>query len=172
FIERILGSSYSATTISNITEVVMEEIEDWQQRELKKRYSILFLDGTYIKLRRQDVASEVVYVVVGITEEGYKEIVGFYVGGQESSLGWKEILVDLKSRGLEEVLLTVFDGLSGLETVVKEVYPKADVQRCVVHKVRNVLHTIRQKDKEEVTQDLKAIYRANSKNEAMEQFEV
>jgi putative transposase len=170
FMERILGDSYSAATISNITDVVVEQIEEWQQRSLEKRYSVLYLDGTYVKLRRQDVDSEVIYIVVGITEEGFKEIVGFYVGGKESSLGWKEILIDLRNRGLEEVLLAVFDGLSGLETAVKEVYPKADVQRCIVHKVRNVLHSVRKKDKEQITQDLKQIYRAGTKEEATVKF--
>jgi putative transposase len=171
FVERILGDSYSATTISNITEVVREEIEEWHKRPLQKRYSVLYLDGTYLKLRRNDVDNEVVYVVVGITEDGYKEIVHFQVGGKESSLGWKEILINLQNRGLEEVLLGVFDGLPGLETAFKEVYPKANVQRCVVHKVRNVQHAVRRKDQEKVMEEIKSIYRANSKEEALQQFE-
>lgn len=91
----MLGSAYSATTVSNITDVTLENIEAWQQRPSKKRYSILYLDGTYLKLRRDDVANDVVFVVVGVTEDGYREILGFYVGGQESSLGWKQILQDL-----------------------------------------------------------------------------
>ncbi|WP_188634433.1 IS256 family transposase, partial [Lentibacillus kapialis] len=130
-IEHMLGSAYSATTVSNITDATVENIEAWQQRQLNKRYSILYLDGTYLKLRRDDVANEVVYIVIGITEEGYREILGFYVGGQESALGWKDILCDLYERGVEEVLLGVFDGLPGLEAAMKEIYPKADVQRCV-----------------------------------------
>lgn len=172
FIERILGKSYSPATISNITDVLVEDIKEWQQRPLQKRYTVLYLDGTYLKLRRQDVDSEVVYVVVGITEDGFKEIVGFYVGGKESALGWKEILFDLHKRGLEEILLAVFDGLTGLESALKEVYPKADVQRCVVHKVRNTLHSIRNKDKEALTKELKNVYKAGSKKEALQQFEV
>ncbi|MCG3419928.1 IS256 family transposase [Oceanobacillus jordanicus] len=170
FIERILGDTYSATTVSNITDVLVEEIEDWQQRPLEKRYSVLYLDGTYLKVRRQDVDSEVVYVIVGITDEGNKEIVGFCVGGKESALGWKEILTNLRNRGLEEVLLGVFDGLSGLEKAFKEVYPRADVQRCVVHKVRNVLSSIRQRDKETFTKDLKKVYKASSKEQALHYF--
>ncbi|WP_212928118.1 IS256 family transposase, partial [Oceanobacillus sp. J11TS1] len=172
FIERILGKSYSPGTISNITDVLVEDIKEWQQRPLPKRYTVLYLDGTYLKLRRQDVDSEVVYVVVGITEDGFKEIVGFYIGGKESSLGWKEVLFDLRDRGLKEVLLGVFDGLTGLESAFKEIYPQADVQRCVVHKVRNTLHSIRKKDKEELTKGLKNVYKAGSKEEAHEQFEI
>lgn len=159
-IEHMLGTSYSATTVSNITDVTLESIEAWQQRPLNKRYSMLYLDGTFLKLRRDDVANEVVYLVVGVTEDGYREILGFYVGGQESALGWKEILRDLYDRGAEEVLLGVFDGLPGLEAAMKEVYPKADVQRCVIHKVRNALNAARQKDQAALAEDLKNIYKA------------
>jgi len=169
-IEHMLGSAYSATTVSNITDVTLENIETWQQRPLKKRYSILYLDGTYLKLRRDDVANEVVYLVIGVSEDGYREILGFYVGGQESSLGWKEILSDLYNRGVEEVLLGVFDGLPGLEAAMKEIYPKADVQRCVVHKVRNAINAVRKKDQTAVAEDLKAIYEASTSEEAMSQF--
>lgn len=145
FIERMFGSSYSATTISNITEVAIEDIQAWQQRKLHQRYSVLYLDGMYIRLRRDTVANEVIYFVVGVTEDGYRELLSFYVGGQENALGWKEMLQDLYQRGLKEVLLGVFDGLPGLEEAFKSIYPKADVQRCVVHKVRNTLNRVRKK---------------------------
>jgi transposase-like protein len=170
FIERILGSSYSATTISNITEVAMEDIQAWQQRELHPRYSVLYLDGMYIKLRRDTVANEVIYFAIGVTVEGYRELLGFYIGGQESALGWQEMLQDLYQRGLKEVLLGVFDGLPGLEEAFKSLYPKADVQRCVVHKVRHTLNRVRKKDREEVAEDLKAIYRSFTHSQAEEQF--
>src|SRR5699024_9496030 len=92
FIERIVGKQYSAATISNITDVVVEDIERWKNRSLNKRCSVLYLDGTYFKLRRQDVDNEVIYMIVGIDEEGQKEILDFHVGGQESSFVWKEQL--------------------------------------------------------------------------------
>ncbi|WP_416150336.1 IS256 family transposase [Salipaludibacillus sp. HK11] len=171
FLDRILGHTYSPATISNITDVVAEDIESWQQRELQKRYSVVYLDGTYLKLRREDVANEVVYVVVGVTEEGYREILGFYVGGKESALGWKEILLDLYERGAKEILLGIFDGLPGLEDAMKAVYPKADVQRCVVHKVRNALHVARKKDQSAMAEDLKPIYQANTRGEADKCFQ-
>ncbi|MBR7555041.1 IS256 family transposase, partial [Allobacillus saliphilus] len=95
FLERILGHAYAPGTISNITDVVMEDVRAWQERSLQKRYAVLYLDGTYLKLRRDDVANEVVYVVIGVTEDGFREILGFYVGGQESSLGWEEVLSDI-----------------------------------------------------------------------------
>lgn len=171
FIEKILGTSYSPTTVSNITNVVLEDIEKWQKRTLNKRYSVLYLDGIYTKVRRDVVAKEVIYLVVGVNEGGYREVLGFYVGGNESSLGWQEILQDLYKRGLKEVLLGVFDGLAGLEEAFKSVYPKADVQRCVVHKVRNTLNHARKKDQAEIADDLKTVYRSNSMQEALNQFE-
>jgi putative transposase len=171
FIESILGSSYSATTISNITEVALKDIEQWQQRPLKKRYSVLYLDGTYIKLRRDTVANEVIYIAIGVTEDGYREILGFYVGGAENALGWRDMLEVLYQRGLKEVLLGVFDGLPGLEEAFKSVYPKADVQHCVIHKVRHRLNRVRAKDRNEVVEDLKAIYHSFTVKEAQFQFE-
>ncbi|PBB04570.1 MULTISPECIES: IS256 family transposase [Salimicrobium] len=171
FLEHILGHAYAPGTISNITDVVMEDIRAWQERPLQKRYAVLYLDGTYLKLRRDDVANEVVYVVIGVTEDGYREILGFYVGGQESSLGWEEVLSDIYRRGCEEVLLGIFDGLPGLEEAMKAIYPKADVQRCVVHKVRNTLNKVRKKDRSAISEDMKAIYRSNSKEEAEKQLD-
>ncbi len=148
----------------------MEDIRSWQERPLQKRYAVLYLDGIYLKLRRDDVANEVVYVVIGVTEDGYREIFGFYVGGQESSLGWEEVLSDIYRHGCEEVLLGIFDGLPGLEEAMKAIYPKADVQRCVVHKVRNTLNKVRQKDRSAISEDVKAIYQSKSSEEAEKQL--
>lgn len=171
FVEKMVGSAYSPTTISNITEVAREDIEKWQKRPLSKRYSVLFLDGLYIKLRRDTVDNEVIYVAMGISEDGYREILGYYIGGRESASGWREVLADLYTRGLEEVLLGVFDGLTGLESAFKEVYPKADVQRCVVHKVRNTLNHVRKKDQAEIAESLKTIYKSPTREIAQIQFE-
>ena len=137
FIESMFGSQYSPTTISNITQTVMEDIEQWQKRPLEKRYSVIYLDGLYVKLKRNTVSNEAVYLAMGIDEKGIRQILGFYVGGNESSNGWREVLKDLKNRGATDVLLGVFDGLPGLEEAFNEIYPKADVQHCVVHKVRS-----------------------------------
>lgn len=171
FVENVLGDAYSPTTISNITDVLIEDIKAWQSRPLHKRYSVLFLDGTYIHMRRDDVDSEVVYIIMGINEEGQREILGFHVGGQESARVWENHLRHLRERGVEEVLLGVFDGLSGLEEAFKRVFPKADIQRCVVHKMRNTLSSIRKKHREEMVTDLKAVYLAPGHEQALEAFE-
>ncbi|MWC31401.1 IS256 family transposase [Paenibacillus sp. MMS18-CY102] len=160
FIESMFGTHYSPTTISNITQTVMEDIEQWQNRPLEKRYSAIYLDGLYVKLKRNTVSSEAVYLVMGIDEKGIRQILGFYVGGHESSNGWREVLKDLKKRGATDVLLGIFDGLPGLEEAFREIYPMADVQHCVVHKVRATFPKVRVSDKTEFLEDLKQVYTA------------
>jgi transposase-like protein len=170
FIESAFGSHYSPTTVSNITATVLEDIKNWQLRPLKKRYSVIYLDGLYVKLKRGTVNGEVVYFAMGIDEDGHRQILGFYVGGQESANGWREVLKDLYSRGATEVLLGVFDGLSGLEEAFRETYPKADVQHCVVHKVRATFPKIRVMHRVEFISDLKTIYNALDHDSAVASF--
>ena len=172
FIEKMFGASYSPTTISNITGTVLEDIAAWQNRPLAKRYSVIYLDGMYVKLKRQTVASEVIYIAMGIDEEGHREILSFSIGGKESSNGWRDVLQDLHKRGAHEVLLGVFDGLAGLEEAFKETYPQADVQRCITHKMRNTLPKIRDKDKTDFVTDMKTIYNAMDRDVALANFDV
>jgi putative transposase len=171
FVESMFGTQYSPTTISNITSTVMEDIEAWQSRQLEKRYSVIYLDGMYIKLKRSTVNSEVIYLAIGIDEQGYRQILGFCIGGQESAYGWKDMLKDLYRRGAQEVLLGVFDNLPGLEDAFREVYPKADVQHCIVHKVRSTFPKIQVKDKTEFLNDLKTIYTAVDHDAALAAFD-
>ncbi|MCM3686367.1 IS256 family transposase, partial [Mesobacillus subterraneus] len=144
----------------------------WQNRPLNQRYCALFLDALFVKVRRDTVGKEAVYIVLGITPEGHREILGFYVGGVESSNGWKEILQDLRNRGVQEVLLGVFDGLTGLEEAFRSIFPKADVQRCVIHKVRSTMNKARKKDQAELSIDLKKVYTSSTYEEAEEVFEM
>jgi putative transposase len=171
FIEGMFGTQYSPTTVSNITNTVLEDAQQWQKRPLEKRYSVIYLDGLYVKLKRDTVGNEVVYLAIGITEDGYRQILGFYIGGQESANGWRDVLKDLYRRGAQEVLLGVFDGLPGLDDAFREVYPKADVQHCIVHKVRSVLPKIRVQDKTEFVAGLKTVYTALDKDLALAAFD-
>jgi putative transposase len=171
FIESLYGTQYSPTTISNITQTVMEDIEQWQNRPLERRYSVIYLDGLYVKLKRNDVSSEAVYLAMGIDEKGYRQILGFFVGGKESSNGWLDVLKDLHKRGATDVLLGVFDGLPGLDEAFQTVYPKADVQSCLVHKVRGTFPKIRITDKKEFLHDLKQVYTAIDGDVARAVFE-
>ncbi len=171
FIESMFGSHYSPTTVSNITATVLEDIEQWRARPLQKRYAIIYLDGMYIKLKRSTVKGEVIYFAMGIDEEGHRQILGFYVGGQESANGWRDVLKDLYKRGALEVLLGVFDGLPGLDDAFRETYPRADVQHCVVHKVRATFPKIRVVDKTDFINDLKTIYNALDHDLALAAFD-
>jgi putative transposase len=171
FIESMFGAQYSPTTVSNITGTVLEDVDKWQKRPLEKRYSVIYLDGMYVKLKRSTVDSEVIYLAMGINEQGYREILGFYIGGKESSNGWRDVLKDLYRRGVEEVLLGVFDGLPGLENAFRDVYPQADVQHCIVHKVRSTFPKIRVQDKTEFIGDLKTIYNALDRDLALAAFD-
>jgi putative transposase len=171
FIESMFGSHYSPTTVSNITATVLEDIHVWQSRPLNKRYSVIYLDGLYVKLKRSTVSGEAIYFAMGIDEDGHRQILGFYVGGQESANGWRDVLKDLYKRGAQEVLLGVFDGLPGLDDAFRETYPKADVQHCIVHKVRSTFPKIRVQDKTDFIDGLKTIYHALDHDLAMAAFD-
>jgi len=166
-IEKLYGPSYSTTTISNITDVALEEVNKWHNRELKSRYSVIFVDALSVKIRRDTVANDSVYVILGIDENGYREILDFVIGTTESATVWYEILSSLKKRGVNQVLLGVMDGLSGIEDAFNKAFPKADIQRCIVHKVRNSVAKIRKKDYQAFTESLKTIYEAPSKEQAL-----
>ncbi|HET7627857.1 MAG TPA: IS256 family transposase [Bacillales bacterium] len=170
FIERVIGRNYSPATVSHITDATLEDVRQWQRRPLSKRYTVLYLDGMSIKVRRGSVDNESIYLILGIDEDGHREILDFHIGGNESAYGWRERLEDLYERGVREVLLGVFDGLPELDVAFRTVYPKADVQSCVVHKMRNTEHNIRVKDRGEVTKALKLVYEAPSKSAALQAF--
>lgn len=169
--KNLLGEGYSPGTVSNVTNAVMEDVQAWQSRSLKKRYTAIYLDALYVKVRRDTVAKEAIYIALGIDPDGYREILGFYVGGVESSNGWREILQDLHNRGVEEVLLGAFDGLTGLEEAFLSVYPKADVQRCVIHKMRNTMNKVRKKDQSQLSYALKNVYQCDTYDTAVKAFE-
>ena len=168
-IEKMYGHYYTPQTISNITQIVSEDVVAFKERSLESQYSIIFMDATHIPLKRQTVSKEAVYIVIGIRLDGTKEVLGFSIAPTESSYVWKEILQDLKDRGLEEVLLVVTDGLSGIHDSIHSVYPNAEFQQCCVHVSRNIAHKVRIKDRKEICDDFKTIYQASSKEEASEQ---
>lgn len=170
FIERMYGTKYSPTTITNITNVVLEDVDAWHKRPLKKRYSVLYMDGIHVALKRDTVENESIYVVMGIDEQGHRQILGYYVGGEESATNCRGIFEDLWQRGVREVLIGVADGLAGLKDAFLSVFPKADFQRCVVHKLRNILGKVRAKDKPAVVEDLRGVYQSSSKEDALASF--
>ena len=169
-IEKMYGHHYTPQTISNMTKIVSEDIIAFKERSLESRYSVIFMDATHIPLKRQTVSKEAVYIVIGIRLDGTKEVLGFSLAPTESAYVWKEILQDLKDRGLKEVLLVVTDGLSGINDSIHSVYPNAQFQQCYVHISRNIAHKVRVSDRQEICSDFKLVYQASSKEEANNQI--
>lgn len=170
-VEKIYGKSYSPASVSLITKEIEEERLAWEKRPLEKRYIAIFIDALFVKTRRgETVSSDAVYSACGINEQGRRDILGIYAGVEESSTFWKEVLVDLKQRGAEQILLFVFDGLTGLEDTVRQVFPRSLTQLCLVHQIRNTLSWVRPNDKQPVAQDLKTVYKSKSLSESKEKI--
>ena len=171
-IEKLFDCKYTASSISNITNTVIEEVKAFKERELEKDYYVIYIDSLFTNIRRNTVAKEAVYLVLGVNTEGYRDILGFYIYPQESASVWDDIFKDLKSRGLERVLLFVTDGLSGIEDVIKNNFPKAKIQRCLLHITRNINKKCRVKDREELMKDFKKVYKVSTKEESKNNFEL
>jgi len=174
--EKLLGRKISAGEVSRVSKQLVEAVEKWRLRDLSgERIQYLFIDGVNFKMRVTDSIENVpVLVVIGVREDGRRLVLGFQAGAKESASTWREFFKDLKRRGLrsELVKLGVMDGLPALEKVFREEFTKAEVQRCQVHVARNVLAKVPAKLKKEVASDLRSIFYALSKREAMELFQV
>jgi len=161
-IEKMYGHYYTPQTISNITKAVENQVSEFHNRPLANRYVVLYCDATYLNVRRDSVAKEALHIIVGITPEGNKEVLDYVLYPTESPANYKDMLLDLKNRGVEQVLLFVTDGLTGLREACLEVFPNAKHQSCWTHIVRNVIKYVRSKDRKTVLDDLKRVYNAAS----------
>ena len=160
-VEDIYGFSVSHEMISDITDVILPELEEWRNRPLKKCYAFLFVDCMYVTLRQGYEAKEcAVYTILGYDLGGNKEILGLWLNESESKNYWMQVFDELKSRGLEDVFFISMDGVSGLEDGAKAIFPKVIVQRCIVHLIRNSIKYVPSKDYKKFTQDLKKVYGA------------
>jgi len=170
FLEGIYGAFYSPQSISRLIQVTEEEVKAWRERPLSEEYCAVFLDGTFLSIRRGKTAKEPVYMVLGIKPDGRRESLGFWLFGAEgeSAGNWEEVLKDLRRRGVERVRIFITDDLPGLEEAIKKIFPEADWQRCVLHAVRDALNKVRKRDREALAEALKKIYRAESREEAEE----
>ena len=160
-IYEIYGQELSAETISTITDKVMERAREWQGRVLESIYAIVFMDGVVVKLRREGrVQNATMYVIVGIDLEGNKSCLGLYLGEAESSKYWLSVMSELRNRGVKDVLIFAVDNLSGISEAIESVFPQAQVQKCIVHQIRNSLKFVSWKERKDVAKDLKGIYKA------------
>lgn len=141
--------------------------QEWKQRQLNEQYAIVFVDATYFSVKENGVVvKKAVYIALGVTMEGEKEILGFYIGDSESAKYWMSVLNEFKNRGLKDILIMCADGLKGLKEAIATVYPKTEFQCCIVHLIRNTLKYVSYKDRKELAQDLKLIYTASREDEA------
>jgi putative transposase len=172
---RLLGRSISHTQVSSANAELSEAVEEWRMRDLSEEsIKYLFVDGVSFPMRIDGSIERVaVLVAIGVTEEGQKLVLALQAGDKESASSWRELFKDLKSRGLnrEKLTLGVMDGLTGLETVFKEEFPAARIQRCQVHVARNVLAKVPRKLKQTVADDMRSIFYASSREKAMEFFD-
>ncbi|MNJ39163.1 Transposase, Mutator family [compost metagenome] len=163
-LEKMYGHHYTPQTVSNMTRGMVEHVEAFRKRTLTGRYVCVYLDATYIAVKRETVSKEAVYLAVGIREDGSKEVLTYSIAPTESAYVWKELLQDIRERGVPEVLLFVSDGLKGIVDSIGEVYPKASYQTCLVHLARNLSHKVRVSDRSEICDDFKSVYRAENEN--------
>ncbi|MCF3110873.1 IS256 family transposase [Niabella sp. CC-SYL272] len=157
----------SSSTISRITSRVAEDIIAWQNRPLETVYLIVWMDGIVFKVRENSkVINKTVYIAVGLRTDGYKEVLGMWLGKNETSAYWLSVLTDLKSRGLQDILITATDNLNGFTTTIRTVFPESSTQICVVHQIRNSMRYVVWKDRKEFTRDMKDIYGAPTREAA------
>jgi putative transposase len=171
-LEELYGVEISPTLISNVTEAVMEEVRAWQSRPLEPLYAIVYLDALVVKMRDNgQVQNRAVYLAIGVTMEGQKEVLGLWGSANEGAKFWLQILTELRNRGLQDILIACVDGLKGFPQAIETVYPKTTVQLCIVHMVRASLNYVGWKERKQVAADLKSIYRAATVQQAEQQLE-
>ena len=153
----------SHSLISKVTEVVNEEVEQWRDRPLEAVYPVVWLDGIVVKVHQDhQVKRKTIYLALAINMEGYKELLGIWIAETEGAKFWAQVLTELNNRGVKDVFVFCIDGLSGFPEAIKGVYPKSDIQLCIVHMIRNSLRYVSWKDRKEVARDLKPVYQAGT----------
>ena len=171
-IEEIYGFELSHETISNITDRVLDQVDEWQNRPLKKFYTFLFVDCMYVSIKKDyETKNCAVYVILGYDVNGVKDVLGLWINETEGKHSWMQIFDELKSRGVEDVLFISMDGVSGLEEGAKSIFKDVVVQRCIVHLIRNSIKYIPSKDYKAFTAHLKKVYGASNLKSAEAEFE-
>ena len=167
-IEDIYGFETSEGFISDVTDKILPQIEDWRNRSLDEVYPILYIDAIHYSVRDNGVIRKLAaYVILGINTEGKKEVLTIQVGDNESSKYWLSVLNELKNRGVRDILVICADGLTGIKEAIGAAFPKTEYQRCIVHQVRNTLKYVPDKDRKVFATDLKTIYQASDEKKAL-----
>ena len=168
-LEDIYGFEASEGFISDVTDKIMPQIEDWQNRPLSEVYPVIYIDAIHYSVRDNGVIRKLAaYIILGVNQEGRKEVLTIEVGENESSKYWLSILNGRKNRGVKDILILCADGLSGIKEAIAAAYPKTEYQRCIVHQVRNTMKYVADKDRKPFCADLKKIYQAPTEEKALE----
>lgn len=168
----IYGVEASPALISNITDKIMPVIRDWQSRPLQEVYAVLFLDAIHYKVRQEgQIVNKAAYMIIGIDLDGQKDVLGMWIGESESAKFWLNILNELKNRGVKDILITSVDNLSGFSEAISACFPKTQIQKCIVHQIRNSTRYVSYQDLKKFTTDLKPIYKAISEEKALEELD-
>lgn len=166
-LNELYGFKVSTSTISIVTDRITNDIVAWQNRPLESTYLVVWMDALVFKVRENSrVVKKAIYLAVGLREDGLKDVLGMWVGNNESASFWMSVLTDLKKRGVNDILITVTDNLNGFTETINNIFPKSDTQICVIHQIRNSCKYVVWKDKREFTKDMKYIYTANNREDA------
>jgi putative transposase len=165
-LEEMYGTEVSPTLISSVTDAVNDEVKAWQARPLDPIYPIVYLDCIHVKVREGAVRVKAVYLAIGVSMTGEKEVLGLWLANTEGAKFWLQVVTELRNRGVQDILLACVDGLKGFPEAIEAVYPKTTVQLCIVHMVRHSLNYVSWKKRPEVAADLKRIYTATTADEA------
>lgn len=162
-VQEMYGLEVSEATISAVTDSILPELKAWQCRALDAIYPIIWLDAIHYKVKEAGhYVSKAIYTVLGLNGEGHKELLGLYLSESEGATYWMTVLTDLQNRGVKDILIACVDGLNGFPEAIKSIFPKTEVQLCIVHQVRNSAKYIASKDQKEFIRDLKRVYQADT----------
>ena len=171
-IEDIYGLEVSDSLVSRITEKILPVVKEWQQRPLENIYAVVFMDAIHYNVRSEGrIVKKAVYIAIGINMDGKKEVLGMYVGENESAKYWLSILNGLKNRGVDDILIACIDGLTGFPEAISAVYPKTEIQQCIIHQIRNSTKYVSYKDIKALMADLKRVYGAIDEETALYELE-
>jgi putative transposase len=171
-IDEIYGYRLSAESISAITDKVLETAKEWRSRPLEPIYTIVFMDGMVVKMRVDgSVRKQTIYVIIGVDLEGNKACLGLYFAETESAKYWLSVMTELKNRGVEDILIFAVDNLTGMSEAIEAVFPEAEIQKCVVHQIRNSLRFVSWKERKKVAADLKQVYTAATEEQGLKELE-
>lgn len=171
-IQDIYGLECSDSTISRITDKILPVVREWQSRPLEEVYAVVFMDAIHFHVRSEgQIVKKAVYIAIGINMDGLKEVLGMWVGENESAKFWLSVMNGLKNRGLQDILIACVDGLTGFPAAIEAVYPKTEIQQCVIHQIRNTTRFVSYKDIKALMADLKKVYAAIDEQTALAELE-